>query len=177
MALTITLHNFSLLIVNLKASKILITALSQSPPFAPCWSWHEWQLIPWALHPSSAPLTSPKLAPLLSQMDHPWGSINALHFLFPWQHTCHLFQTLSHLSFLNHDSPTSLKTLCHRLFPIVSSKSLVILKSRNKSVTRMADQTHYSHVICTTPLIPHNLEDRDTACSVFIVFHFLWNNM
>lgn len=112
-----------------------------------------------------------------SQMDHPWGSINALHFLFPWQHTCHLFQTLSHLSFLNHDSPTSLKTLCHRLFPIVSSKSLVILKSRNKSVTRMADQTHYSHVICTTPLIPHNLEDRDTACSVFIVFHFLWNNM
>lgn len=32
------------------------------------------------------------------------------------------------------------------------------------------------HIICMISLTPHNLEDRDTAHSVFMAFHFLLHN-
>lgn len=32
------------------------------------------------------------------------------------------------------------------------------------------------HIICMVSLTPHNLEDKGTACNVFISFHFLLSN-
>lgn len=137
MAFKITQHHsflysflFTLLLsLNTQKSYILLLAKDRvSSPLPPCWSWdEEWWPVGWTLNRSSA-LSLPHQIWLffLARWTHPWGATKASHSLFPWQHTCHHFQNSVPFLFLNHDSPTSVKPLCHRLFHIVSYMPLLI---------------------------------------------------